>query len=827
MNKIRRFKIIKKRYYKLIIFLVLIFTLVFRISDFHYTFLWSVVDKNQNIHKSSNVKLIINCDGGFYVNNTLYSQSTLYLNATSGSNLLISINEYKKQNPVGIGNVTFHHWEDNLGFYSEQNSINYKVRDQDSILTAIYLPDFIYQECDWGEQWQTSFTFLEMEANISDLQGLTNFEFNGTHMFMSNTGVGALGVIDLNLNPPKFIDLNLNPPREKPPVISPEIGEINGSYYYIGSFNHSSPNGSEYRLFIYNFSNNYTDLNNWVELSSLKLDDFVEYLILNNHFCYVFDLNHDNMSIINTTDLSNQTFIGKIKLNLSNYEIDSVDDLQDHLIYNDCLYLLFGEGCILIMNISIPSSPTIANYINTNSTIQDGFINNTLLYIASRNKGFQIYNLSNQFSPEFICSYNETLSDCWSIWINGSSLFIADGMKGIKIFNISDLQSPHLIFNFSGSDLMTCILYYNGFIVAGDYRGNFMVYNWTSESQKLVKKLYTTKLGSGTYLFRIDYGSIWGDYFGGGFSSAFSCPIQYIIPDEFGHYQSIRSNLWLEELVFFNDTNRDGKFTTNMSVDKYNPDYYLDSRTIIDDIIGETKLQDHGVQGIPEPITSVRKNNITYIILNISYNNMSIYKYPDKNDVIGKVNCTYTFIICLNYSNIAFNPNVKFGINFITYNLGPELSGNFSVKTGYSLHSETFFNWTESKGHFDYGGIPILGFELEPTYNITRNHSISTHNINFSHRIHGRLINYPNTVAFLVNFINIQGGDIVTYDPKATLRGGKFNFQTEFEPLQHNPSNNHSNLLTINYFGILIIVGVIFLIPILIKRKNRTITINY
>ena len=796
--------------------------MVFRISDFHYTLLLNAVDKNQDIYKSNNVKLIINCNGGFYINNTLYDQPTLNLNTTPGAVLLISVNESRKRSPSGKGNVTFHHWEDGFGFYSEQSSINYEVQDQDTILTAIYLPDFIYQESEWGKQWQTSFTFLEMEANISDLQGLTSFDYNGTHMFMSNTGVGALGVIDLNVNPPKFIDLNINPPREKPPVISPEIGEVNGSIYYISSFNESKPSGPDFRLYIYNFSNNYTNVDNWVELSSLELDDWVEYLVLNNHYCYVFDLNHDNMSIINTTDLTNQTFMGKIKLNLSNYEIDEVDDVQDHLIYNDCLYLLFGEGCILVMNISVPSNPTIVNYINTNATIQDGFINNSLLYIAARNKGFQVYNLSNQFCPEFIYSYNETLSDCWSVCVNGIFLFVADGTKGIKIFNFSGPKTPHLIRKFSGSDLMTCIIYHNGQIIAGDYRGNFMVYNWTSESQKLVKKIYTTKPGSGTFLFRIDYGSIWGGYFGGGFSSAFSCPIQYIIPDELGHYQSIQSKLWLEELVFFNDTNGDGKFTTNMSTDKYNPDYYLDSRTIIDDIIGETKLQDHGVQGIPDPITSVRKNNITYIVLNISYNNMSIYKYPDKNEVIGKVNCTYTFIICLNYSSNSFNPNVKFGINFVTYNLSHELSGNFSVKTGYSLHSETFFNWTESKGHFDYGGVPILGFELEPTYNVTRNHIISTHNINFSHRIHGRLINYPNTVAFLVNFINIREGDIVTYDPKATLRGGKFNYQTEFEPLKHNPSNNNSNLLSVNYFGIIIITGVILLIPILIKRKIRT-----
>jgi len=744
--------------------------------------------------ENSSVVVAVYSPANFTIDGINYSGYTV-LNKTIGSLLNITCVNWTYTQNGNSCNRTFHHWEDTLGFYSENQSINYTISNKNSTLIAVYIPDFkLYYE-DGYPTWDLNFDYLPLnDVHFNNLIGIEDFDFNGTFLYADDAFINVS-------DPYSPIQYSQRSDGHRTDCFNVELNK----HYLFSMYQDVSGTPGENYIFL---SYDISDVEHPSRLGNITLGGLSQYVhtALNNQCCYVYGVSHPhtapyllNLTVINVTDPINMKIENHYNFFDGSCGIYRVDDVVSHCFYDNYLYLFFGEGIIVIFNISKPTEPTLVDHIDTYATIQDAYISDEVLYVAVRNKGLQIYNISIPFLPSPITIYNATLEDCWDVYSVGKTIFVADGQNGLHVLNGIDLKNISDVFSYLGTDLMSCVWYYNDYVYAGDYLGTISVYKFNETTGLELLNVKYTGYSGFTNLFKFSLGLLGHQSTQAEGGYAFQIGLNYVIPDKLGKLTHISSGVAIDTLSFYKDNNGDGKLGIFYAKPPNNPDYLITCYTADDHYIGKTIFIEKGVEIIPHKTMAWRANNVSYFLLNITFNNVSIYEYITGN-ILGKVNCTYNFLVGLNLTYNAFDPIIKMSFNFIPYNLSSELAGNFSAASGYTMYTDTFFNFTSNMGHFDYAGRPTLGLEMEKDYTITHDNISVVKQTNFSYSLSGRSIIYPKCTDFLANFVNISEGDTVYYDPKAIMTGAtvpiQYESKTEIE-INYPPHSNQPGDLTL------------------------------
>ena len=109
-------------------------------------------------------------------------------------------------------------------------------------------------------------------------------------------------------------------------------------------------------------------------------------------------------------------------------------------------YIANRDSGLQILNISNPSAPTLAGSYDTLNSAQGVKIVGNYAYISDQDLGLQILNISNPSAPTFAGSYDSGGSP-HGVQIVGNYAYVADGLGGLKILDVSDFVAATLSIN--------------------------------------------------------------------------------------------------------------------------------------------------------------------------------------------------------------------------------------------------------------------------------------------------------------------------------------------------------------------------------------------
>ena len=653
----------------------------------------------------------------------------------------------------------FHHWEDTLGFYSELNEIEYIVPNQDVILLPVYITDL-------GENGNFYFSYGKVySTGITDMSMALS---NGDHFIYDINGPNFM-IQDLN-------DMTSLPSDQAFTDANIENPVIDENYIYAAT---SGLQDGDYRFQVY-------DIDALERISDIAIGSYCNSprsLIKGDDICCVlFD---GQMVVIDSSDPYSPEQKGDISFSLEANGIheNSLVCTSGH-IYNNYAYFTFAIGNMLIFDISKPNNPTHISTLYTNSSLQGSCISENTLYLAARGDGILLYDLSLPYEPNYITKYSTGLIDSWDVLYNDENLFVADGRGGIHMLDVSNELAIFEIASHKGSDFGTSLFLNsdNDKLFMIDLQGDLVFYNISSD----------TMIFQGLKKFAVDqtrnYFSLEFFYYPNNENGIPSCPgfsggafefeLQYHTPDSLSNERQFNSHFVVEELVFYNDTNHDNKLNVNYTFAENNTDYILEY-SFDDEFIGSTKCNTGNQDFIISPTQCLRKDNLTIIEFNFTLNNVDITRdapmHPEIG-TIGKVNETNSYQIIINSTD--WDVKLKQSLEFTPYDLDPLYFGqNFSVIGGYTIISSAYFNLTsDNMGKCDVFNRPVMSFEMEDKYTISRNEisseyqaEITTIQAWFQGQNIPNIINYPQVVLYGINFANLSEGDTIIYDPTTIL----------------------------------------------------------
>ncbi|MCK5159324.1 MAG: hypothetical protein KAR08_09215, partial [Candidatus Heimdallarchaeota archaeon] len=126
---------------------------------------------------------------------------------------------------------------------------------------------------------------------------------------------------------------------------------------------------------------------------------------------------------------------------VTTYSASSV--IIDIVAVNNYVYLIKGTSCDIV-NLTIIGSPVWESFLSLSFSGASADVDSNTLYIGGY-YGFMIYNISNPTSPSLLSSH--LLSDAIAIrfiCISSTNLFISLQSRGIEIFDVSTKSSPTL-----------------------------------------------------------------------------------------------------------------------------------------------------------------------------------------------------------------------------------------------------------------------------------------------------------------------------------------------------------------------------------------------
>ena len=170
------------------------------------------------------------------------------------------------------------------------------------------------------------------------------------------------------------------------------------------------------------------------------------------------------IDVFNIRDLSNIHRVGYYeKITLSN-----------SMTLRGSLVVLCDTSGFSLLNVSDPSQISsivdveyASNYLRAPI---GAWIRDTLLYIAARYDGLQIYNISDYTNPVQVSGLS-TPGEAWDVVVKGNYAYVSDGYYGVRIVDVSDPAVPVEVAYYDGGGFneYTCIHDTTLYTTAGGY----------------------------------------------------------------------------------------------------------------------------------------------------------------------------------------------------------------------------------------------------------------------------------------------------------------------------------------------------------------------
>ena len=132
-------------------------------------------------------------------------------------------------------------------------------------------------------------------------------------------------------------------------------------------------------------------------------------------------------------------------------------------------YIADREGGLLIVNVSDLGNPwQIGRYFEAGSVhVLDVAISGDYAYVAMEGQGLRIVNVSDPANPNEV-GFLDTKGSAEALLVSGSTVYMADGEDGLRVIDVSDPSLPTEIGFYDTSGYAKDVFLANGYVYVGD-----------------------------------------------------------------------------------------------------------------------------------------------------------------------------------------------------------------------------------------------------------------------------------------------------------------------------------------------------------------------
>ncbi|WGS64472.1 LVIVD repeat-containing protein [Marinitoga aeolica] len=207
----------------------------------------------------------------------------------------------------------------------------------------------------------------------------------------------------------------------------------------------------------------------------------VNAILKNGNYLYVTDKWY-GLEVFDMKDINRPADNKQEKINpiFKHYTLNTPIDLK--LINKNYLLVTDNWGGLEIFNVSNAKKPELIKIFNYHTDLQGLYIKGNYLYAADKKDGLIIFDISNPENPLEVSSkktlnlkllpkkLEKTLNDAVSVYAIDDAAYIADRQNGFTIFNISNIKNPEVLSNYVDVKENNNVIlgYTNNFIIEGN-----------------------------------------------------------------------------------------------------------------------------------------------------------------------------------------------------------------------------------------------------------------------------------------------------------------------------------------------------------------------
>lgn len=165
------------------------------------------------------------------------------------------------------------------------------------------------------------------------------------------------------------------------------------------------------------------------EIGTLSFNGEAFDIKVDNEIAYITVMGEDKLKII---DVSNQS----TPVELGSFQAQAIHNV---FIKNSIAFLCDFNSGLFLLNISLPSNPTIISTFATDGSAWDVQIVDHTAFVADFEKGLLILNISDVNSPSEI---GRIAGKCSSVKVVDSYAYVIDFDTGLRIIDITDENNP-------------------------------------------------------------------------------------------------------------------------------------------------------------------------------------------------------------------------------------------------------------------------------------------------------------------------------------------------------------------------------------------------
>ncbi|NGX43125.1 MAG: hypothetical protein K940chlam7_01416 [Chlamydiae bacterium] len=122
---------------------------------------------------------------------------------------------------------------------------------------------------------------------------------------------------------------------------------------------------------------------------------------------------------------------------------DTPGDARDVAVSGNYAYVADRDSGLQIIDVSNVANPTLAGSYNTPDRARGVAVSGNYAYVADASSGLQIIDVSNVTNPTLAGSYN-TIGYVYGVALSGNYAYVTDGPSGLHIIDVANVANPTL-----------------------------------------------------------------------------------------------------------------------------------------------------------------------------------------------------------------------------------------------------------------------------------------------------------------------------------------------------------------------------------------------
>ncbi len=155
-------------------------------------------------------------------------------------------------------------------------------------------------------------------------------------------------------------------------------------------------------------------------------------------------------------------------------------------------YAYLANGYLLIIDISDPANPVLADTCDTPGRALDIYISGNYAYIADQYRGLQIVDISDPIAPRVVGPGYEAPGWARGICISGDYAYVAYDGSGLHIVNISNPINPVFIGNYDTNESSFDVTVAGNYAYVADWLGGLKIIDITDPVNPVLAGMYDT-----------------------------------------------------------------------------------------------------------------------------------------------------------------------------------------------------------------------------------------------------------------------------------------------------------------------------------------------